>query len=231
MTVTTTSTFAPSTGEVLLFALSMCGIRPTAILQEHMVNGRMAANMMLASWSNRQLNLWNVDLVTVPLIAGQATYTVDPLTVMMLDAYITVADSATSVKDRIIFPISRTEYASYPDKAQQGVPTVFWFDRLLAPTFTLWLVPDVSATYTLNYYRVTRIADATLSSGQQAAIPYLWLDAFSTGLAARLALIYAPDRATGYATLAENSWMIAAAQNTENVNLYISPGIGGYFVR
>jgi hypothetical protein len=57
---------------------------------------------------------------------------------MILDMYISYGSPST---DRLIFPISRSEYAAYPDKTTQGTPTVFWFDRLIAPTFTLWPVP------------------------------------------------------------------------------------------
>lgn len=231
MAVSTTYAFAPSSGEVLLYALSMCGIRPTAITQEHMFNGRMAANFLLASWANKQVNLWNVDLIEVALVQGTATYNVDPTCVMILDAYIRTGDGTDAVEDRVIFPISRTEYASYPNKSIQAPPTVFWFDRLLSPTITLWQVPDGNGPYLLRYYRVTQIADATLNNATQPAIPYLWLDAFATGIAARLATIYAPDRAMGFATLAEQTWNIAAGQNVENVNLYIQPGLGGYYVR
>ena len=70
-----------------------------------------------------------------------STFSVDPNTVVILDAYVSNLNSGSNI-DRIIMPISRTEYASYPNKQQQGFPTVFWFDRLLAPTVTLWPVPN-----------------------------------------------------------------------------------------
>ena len=53
--------FAPSLGEITLYAYQLCGIRPTAIVQEHMQSARMAANMMLGRWSSQGVNLWTVD--------------------------------------------------------------------------------------------------------------------------------------------------------------------------
>ena len=155
---------------------------------------------------------------------GQATYDVDPNTVMILDAYTTAGGP-----DRVIMPISRTEYASYPNKTQQGFPTSFWFDRLISPTVTLWPVPDGNSATTLKYYRVRRIQDANLRNGQQVEIPYLWLEAFADGLAYRLARIWAPQMAVNLKMQADESYQIAAVQNVENTPVYISPMIGGYF--
>ncbi len=224
MTTSGTYQFNPALGEIVLYAYQNIGIRPTAVLQEHMESARMATNMMLSRWSNQGVNLWAVDLITTPLVAGQATYDVDPSTVMILDAYTTAGGP-----DRVIMPISRTEYASYPNKAQQGFPTSFWFDRLIAPTITLWPVPDGTSATTLKYYRVRRIQDANLQNGQQVEVPYLWLEAFSDGLAYRLARIWAPQMAVGLKAQADESYQIAAEQNVENVPTYISPMIGGYF--
>ena len=227
MTTSGTYAFNPSLGELTLYAYNLIGIRNTAVLQEHMMAARMASNLLLANWANRGVNLWAVDLVTVPLVQGQATYSVQGNTVVMLDAYIeTVTDGIPT--DRIILPVSRTEYASYPNKEQQGFPTVFWFDRLISPEVTLWPVPDGSQTY-LKYYRVRQIQDSNLTSGQTVEIPYLWLDAFASGLAARLAMIWNPQMIQVLKPIADESYQIAADQNVEVAQQYISPMTSGYF--
>lgn len=189
----------------------------------------MATNLMLARWSNQGVNLWAVDLVSVPLVQGQSTYSVDADTVMILDAYMEIDNGSGPPIDRIILPISRTEYASYPNKEQQGFTTTFWFDRLLSPTVTLWPVPDGSSAQYLKYYRVRRLQDSALTSGQTVEIPYLWLEAFALGLAQRLAMIWAPDKLQMLKPLADEAYMIAAEQNVEQAQQYISPMISGYF--
>jgi hypothetical protein len=224
MTTSGTYAFNPSLGEITIYAYMNIGIRPTSIVQEHMESARMATNMMLSRWSNQGVNLWAVDLVEVPLIQGQAVYSVDPNTVMILDAYI-----RTGGVDRPIMPISRTEYASYSTKSAQGFPTVFWFDRLTSPNITLWSVPSATGQYTLRYYRVRRIQDANLAGGENVEVPYLWLEAFADGLTYRLARIWNPQIAVALKGQADESYAIASAQNVENVNTYISPMIGGYF--
>jgi hypothetical protein len=186
---------------------------------------RMAANLLLARWANQGVNLWAVDLVTTPLVTGQSTYAVDPTTVTMLDAYI-----VSGGRDRIILPVSRTEYASYPDKEKRGVPTVFWFDRQLSPTVTVWPVPDVyDAPKTLKYYRVRRLQDAQTAGGATVEIPWLWMEAFAYGLAQRLAQIWNPQMLVALKPFADESYQIAAEQNIEQAATYISPQIGSYF--
>lgn len=216
--------FFPSTGEIGLTAFGRIGIKRTAVTASHMAELRNAANLLLSEWSNQTPNLWVVDLISVSLTAGTATYDVPPETVMILDMYI----SADGV-DRLIFPISRSEYASYADKTVQAPPTVFWFDRILAPTFTLYPVPDDSATYTAKYYSVRQTYDATIVGATNPEIPYRFLEAFTSGLAWKLSEIYAPALEDKLFNRYQRAWGIAATQDVESVPFYITPGIGGYF--
>jgi len=149
--------------------------------------------------------------------------------VVILDAYMRIDDGSGDPIDRIILPISRTEYASYPNKDQQGFTTTYWFDRLISPTVTLWPVPDGQSAQYLKYYRVRRIQDANLQSAENVEIPYLWLDAFAYGLAARLAQIWRPELLVSLKPLADEAYQIAADQNIETAQQYISPTIAGYF--
>ena len=164
-----TYTFNPSLGELTLYAYNLIGIRNTSLAQEHMEAARMASNMMLARWSNQGVNLWAVDLVSVALVQGQSVYPVDGSTMMVLDAYVGITSGGGPEIDRIIMPVSRTEYASYPNKEQQGFTTVYWFDRLISsdrstgsagPSLTLWPVPDGTSAQVLKYYRVRQLQDS-----------------------------------------------------------------------
>ena len=238
MATSNTYNFNPSLGELVLYSFNLIGVRNTSILQEHLESARMATNMLLARFSNQGVNLWAVDLITTPLVTGQSTYDVDGNTVMILDAYVQNDDSGANI-DRIILPVSRTEYASYPNKEQQGFPTVYWFDRLISasrstgsngPTVTLWPVPNTdNGPQSLKYYRVRQIQDSAYSNGQTVEIPYLWLEAFAYGLAYRLAQVWAPAMAMGLKPMADESYQIAADQNVETASYFISPMVSGYF--
>ena len=145
---------------------------------------------------------------------------------MILDVFIRYGNPAT---DRSMYPISRTEYSTYPNKDSQAFPTVYWFDRLVSPTITLWPTPDAGGPYTLFYYRVRQIQDADYVNGQNIEIPYLWMDAFTAGLSHRLARIYAPTLEGPRKGDADEAWAIAATQNTENVAIMMSPGLSTYY--
>jgi len=231
MSTSGTYAFNPGLGEIVLYAYQNIGLRPTSLVQEHFISARMASNMMLARWSNEGVNLWAVDLVTVPLVAGQATYDVQLNTVTMLDTYISTVSGSSLPTDRIILSVSRTEYASYPNKTQQGFPTTFWFDRLISPnpTVTLWPVPDGTSGQYLKYYRVRQLQDSNLINNQNVEIPYLWMEAFADGLTYRLARIWNPQLAVALKGQADESYNIAAQQNIETAQQYISPQIMGYY--
>jgi hypothetical protein len=145
----------------------------------------------------------------------------------MLDGYYTINTGAAEI-DRIMLPVSRSEYASYPNKSQQGAPTVFWFDRLLSPTVTLWPTPDGQQA-AFKYYRLRQTQDSALANGQNVEIPYYFLEAYCVGLAARLAMIWAPERAVALKQAADEAFMIAAKQNVETAQFYISPVVSGYW--
>lgn len=229
MTSSGTYTFNPSLGDIILYAFGLCGVRPTALTQEHMFSARMAANILQLDWSNEGVNLWEVVLSTpITLVAGTATYNLASNTITMLDAYVTQVASSGNI-DRIITPISRTEYASYPNKAQQGTPSVYWCDRLIQPTVTLYQTPD-AVTYTrLNYYRVKRIEDAVPASGTTLDVVQRFIPAFIDGLAAQLARTWAPSRVADLTMQAVATLEKAKGQDVERASVYISPQISGYY--
>ena len=214
-------------GEAVLYSFGLCGIRATALTQQHFESARMASNMVLGRWSADGVNLWQVDLQCITLTQGSATYPVPSNTIVMLDAYYTINTGASEI-DRIMTPVSRTEYASYPNKTQQGAPTVFWFDRLLSPTVTLWPCPDGQQAQ-FKFYRLRQTQDAVLANGSNVEIPYYFLEAFCLALAYRLALIWAPTQVPVLKPLADEAWGIASKQNTETASVYISPMMGGYY--
>jgi len=57
----------------------------------------------------------------------------------------------------------------------------------------------------------------------------VWMDAFTAGLAARLARIYAPQLEQLRKQDADEAWNLAMTQDEENVALRMQPGLSGYF--
>jgi len=225
-----TYNFAPSGGEIILNAFQRIAIRPTEVLITQLQSAVMELNLLLSKMGNLQPNLWTVELQALPITQGVTTYSLPAETVMITNAYLSTG-SGTSRVDRLIWPLSQTEYAAIANKEVQGTPTTFWFNRLISPTITFYLTPDGGGPYTIYYYCVRQIQDATLAGGVNVEVPYLWLDALVAGLAHRLARIYQPQLEQIRKADADEAWQIAATQNVENVALNITPGLGGYFVR
>lgn len=226
-----TYSFSPGNGELVLAAFERIQVRAPEIRQEHMLSARRELNFLFAEWSNASPNLWEVVLRTTSLTQGTTTYAVNPNTIMILDAVLTLNNGNANQTDRTITPISRSEYMSFSNKATQAPPTVYWFDRLISPTITLWPVPDGGGPYTLNYYVCTQMQDANLAGGETPDVPYRFFDAIVAGMAHRLARIYSPPLEAPRKADAMEAWMKAAAQDTENVAFSIQPAIGGYYPR
>lgn len=229
MTSSGTYNYSLSTGEGILAAFERIKIRAPEIRQEHMLSARREMNLLQAELANRQVNLWSVELLSVTLTDGTATYSLPARVVMVLDAYLSLNNGDTDQTDRYLTPLSRTQYASYAMKQTAGPPTSYWFNRQLTPEITTYPVCDANSTYVINYYACVQLEDATITGGTTPNVPYLWYDVIVAGMAYRLARIYAQPleaiRKQDYA----DAWSVAAAQNTEYVPMTVTPGIGRYY--
>jgi len=188
-----------------------------------MEDAYLETNLMQADWSADGITFWTVTLVTQPVSAGQATYTVPANAVTVLDVYI---NNGTS--NRLLFPLSRTDYASIAQPNQQGFPTSFWHNRVIPSELTLWPTPDAAQNYTLNYYIYQQIQDANIPGGGNINMPYFWLDAYVADLAHRLARIHAPALEQMRGMDRERAYQNACKQS-EIVPFYITPGLAGYY--
>lgn len=223
-----TYNFNPSGAEFTLAAFGRIQVRPTELTAQHMFTARMALNFVLSEMANEQPNLWEVELKSLPLVQGTASYSVLPQTVMVLDLYLTTG-SGTTTNDRYLYPISRTEYASYPNKTTQSPPTVYWYDRLISQTLTFYPVPDGNGPYTVNYYSVRQTQDADVINGKNVEVPYRFYEMYTAGVAWKLAETYAPQLEDKALMKFERAKRIAYTQDQENVPMTIQPGLMGYF--
>jgi hypothetical protein len=216
-----TYNFNPPIGSLALNAFSRCQVKRTELTPQHMEDSFIETNLMQADWAADGITFWTVQLINQQLTQGVATYTIPANALTVLDVYI-----SNNSFNRLIFPFSRTDYASLGNPNQQGFPTSFWQDRLLTQTMTLWPVPD--SNYTMSYYIYTQVQDAVATQGGTAAVPYYWLDAFTAGLAYRLSRHYAPQLEAVRKVDAKEAFEKASKQ-VEVVPLYITPGLSGYF--
>jgi hypothetical protein len=142
--------------------------------------------------------------------------------------YISTSDNSGNTIDRICAPLSTYEYSALPNKLVEAFPNQYWFNRQIVPQITMWPVPDDTQSYTLNLQYLRQLDDAALPNGTVPQLPYRWIDAFVAGLASRLAQIYKPEMSAILDAKAERSWQIAAKEDTEDVPLFIMPGLNWY---
>lgn len=138
--------------------------------------------------------------------------------------------------DFILYPISRTDYVSQPDKGPnlQFRPTTFWFQRLRNPVISFWNAPDDNGPYIFTLWAMLQPDNAMIEGGTGIDVPYRFLDAYAAGLAARLARKFPPAPASGVTVAelraeAQDAFQKALAEDIERVPLFISPGLNSYF--
>jgi hypothetical protein len=245
------STWSPALADLIITAYGRCQIRRNQLTVDHLQDAAMAANLLQMEWANEQVNLWTVECVSVPLVAGQSTYDVEPTTIMIMASYITTgqqditADSMTidaddwilptvdstewvNQQDRILTSVDRDTYASFPKKQDKGPPSVYWFNKQVGPSITLWQVPDDHQKYVLHYYRARHLQDAALSDGAQADVPRHFLEAYVAALAFKCAEIWAPARMEELLARAKATFVAAADRDVEDAPLRIIPALGTY---
>lgn len=227
MTATGTYALNPSAADIVLNAYSMIQLRGQELTTQHFVDAAYQSNMLMVDISNRNPHRWTIESQIIPLTAT-ATYAPAARTISVTLATLNIPGS----NDRVIGPISAADYAAYPNKTQTGIPSTYWFSLTNPPAITVWPVPDtatIDAGGTLTLMTFRQIQDVDLTDGQSVDCPYRFLDAFTTGLAARLAECYRPEKEEKLNLRFEQRFARTQKRDQENVPVTISPQLSGYF--
>jgi len=242
MTSTGTTAFNPAASDLVLNAFSKYGLSSAVLTAEHLQRAYIESNLLNIEFSNRGVNLWKSETIQVPpaatLTPGTQTYVMPATTIAVIIVYIETL-SGQNTTDRILGPLSTYEYQAMPNKLKQGPPTSFWFDRQITPSLTFWPVPDAGGPYTALCRVLQQIQDTSLAGGATLDLPWRFLAAYEAGLAFKLAMHFAPQRAgqrsrrglpaTGLACEYEVAWEDATTRGAETVNITIMPNIGRYY--
>lgn len=190
-----------------------------------MKTARRSLNLLIADWSNRGINLWTLDSGTINLVQGTATYLLPADTIDLMDQVIrTGAGNAATQADLTISRISFPMYASIPNKLDQARPIQMLVNRLVAPSVTLWPVPDGAQTYQLIYWRLRRIQDA-VTGVDTMDIPVRFLPALVAGLAYYLAMKL-PDglnRVQQLQAQYNEAWQVASDEDRDKSSVRFVP--------
>ena len=192
------------------------------LTSRHIRTALRELNFMFSDWANRGVHSFTIDEQSVTLSVGQSTVTAAAGTVSILDP-IMVRDTAfTNDLDIELVRLSRDEYQILPFKDSPSArPTQVWVDRQEPPVLYLWPIPNL-ATYQIRYRRAAYIG-AVSGLASTPGIPVRWQDAVLQGLAARLAVIYQPQKAMLLAPLAEQAFQSANNEDRDKAPFQIQP--------
>jgi len=183
---------------------------------------RRSANIMMAEWANRGINMWTIESGSIPLVQGTATYNLPADTVDLLEHVIrTGSGNAATQSDLTITRISVSTYATIPNKLSQARPIQVYIDRKQAiPTVTVWPIPDQgpsgSPYYTFVYWRLRRI-DNMGTGVNTADVNFRFLPCLTAGLAYYIAMKIpeGAQRLDMLKTEYEYQWGLAASEDRE----------------
>ena len=212
--------------DIITEAYERVGRNPASLASNDIDSARRSINYMFSDWANNGPNLWAVDLQSIVLTPGTLYYDLQPRTVSILQVYTRTTSGGINT-DLMMSPISRAEYDALPNKAQEGQrPFQYYFERTITPRLYIWQVPQ-AAGVTLFYHRMKIQEDAGDFTDSMDA-PNRWMESIAAGLAAKLAVKFAPDRLSFLQGLADSSYDRAAAEDREKVPLRITIDMQGY---
>jgi hypothetical protein len=233
MTTSGTTTWNPDILECVEEAYERAGLELRSGYD--LKTARRSLNFILTEWSNKGLNLWSVASGTITLVPGQKTYTsADGLPANAVDyiEHVCRTTNAGIPTDISLNRISVSTYANIPTKDQTGRPYQIYVNRsTVSPQITLWPVPDSSTTYTLAYWYLKRLDDATNPGSQTLEIPFRFYNALTAALAYHIALKKpeAQERISMLKDLADEAFQLAADEDRDRASVRFTPFVGYNF--
>ena len=194
---------------------------------------RRSLNILFQDSANRGLHYWEIANNSITLVNGQSVYTMfrstsdgtsDATAVYGVED---VLEASFRNSDSIDFPltkINRSEYQSFSNKSDKGVPTQYFVQRFIDKvTITLYLTPGTNeAGKKINYYYAKRIQDAG-DYTNDADVPYRFVPCMLAGLSYYLAIKFAPERVQVLKMLYEDELQRALQEDGSSSSSFITP--------
>ena len=187
------------------------------------VTARRSLDIMFADWSNRGVQMWEVNKQTQTLTKGTNEYTLNSYDIDILDAYIERTVNGT-VTDYQLTRIDRNEYIGIPTKTTESRPTQFWLERLTTPVVHLYPTPE-NSTDKLIYYSWQRIQDAGASSND-TDIPSRFIPCLVSGLAYYLCIKKNIQKLPVIQALYEKDLLNALQYDADRSSVHLVPNRG-----
>lgn len=183
------------------------------------VTARRSMNIMFADWSNRGIQIWEVEQVSLDLVKGTTSYDLNQYDIDILDAVIRRTTNGIQT-DFQIDRIERGEYLDIPNKETQARVTQYYLQRTVTPKLFVWPAPE-NSTDKLVSYRWKRIQDVN-AAAEDIDIPSRFMPCLVTGLAFNLALKKNPEKAGLLQPLYEQN-LVNAIKYDDDGSLHLVP--------
>lgn len=144
-------------------------------------------NDLVNTWQTQGLKLWVNSMLSVPLVAGTATYTLGPggaiiatKPLRVLEAYYVDVNSV----DRPLDILSWNGYNTLANKTQQGtIQSIFPNKQKDNIILTTWLIPDATAAAGTLSLLIQQQVNSMLVLNDDISFPVEWYMALRWGLA------------------------------------------------
>lgn len=203
------------------------GKDPSEMSALNLESARRSLMFMFSEWVNNGPNLFEIYQLTVPLVALDPDYDLPTNTIYVTDAFTRQTVNGV-VTDLPMSAISRTEYWGLPNKAQTSSrPNQFYLQRTITPTIYVFPLLQSGSTCEVRLNIMRMIQDVgdfanTLDAPQRA------FDAMASGLAARMATKWAPDRLMFLQGQSDKAYSLFIGEDRERVPLSISIDASGW---
>lgn len=228
MAISGSKNFELDVADYIEEAFERCGLELRTAYD--LKTARRSLNLLLAEWANRGLNQWTVQTKTVAMVDGTTTYNVDSsnstAAIDVLDAYIRETVNNQPI-DLQMTRLSRSEYASIPDKSTEGKPLQYFIDKQLSPTISVYPTPDKTSTYTVYMNVLTRMDDADAATNT-LQLPFRFYPCLAAGLAYYISIKKSPDRTAFLKQIYEEEFERAMSQDEDRASFRVAPDLRNY---
>jgi hypothetical protein len=228
MAVSGSKNFELDVADYIEEAFERCGLELRTAYD--LKTARRSLNLLLAEWANRGLNQWTIQTKTVAMVDGTTTYNVDSsnstAAIDVLDAYIRETVNNQPI-DLQMTRLSRSEYASVPDKSTEGKPLQYFIDKQLSPTISVYPTPDKTSTYTVYMNVLTRMDDADAATNT-LQLPFRFYPCLAAGLAYYISIKKSPDRTAFLKQIYEEEFDRAMSQDEDRASFRVAPDLKNY---
>lgn len=226
MTTSGSTDFAMTANDIIAKAFNLLGIGSIGetLTARHYEDGRLSLNLMMKSWATSE-HLWLRTQAVVPLVASQASYTMSPRPMRVIEVRRQIIASSIETP---LTEWARQQYIEQPNKTVASIPNAFYFDpQMAAGTLYLWPTPSASTAslqrIVLTYWRTIQDFDTSIDTPD---LPQEWLEAIIWNLADALRTEY-PSNDPSIVSKIERRAALLFAQlqsfDSEPASLYLQP--------